>query len=259
MPNLVAYGIAVPAFALVASTLRHRDRIPLAVLALTGVFSVHITGGVVTVLLVGAWWLFDVLWRPVRGRVPDVVTLLVVAVPTLLILLPQFLGVLQQADIIVGHAFVNHLGKKRSLFAAIVQHTRHLNDFPIQYALIALAAAGGLIMLIKKMWWPLLVWLLLIVSIVHSGCAVRRADRRDHREVQRPVLQRPAPVVGRGHDALRDDGRDRVGRARDIGDGPAQTPHHARELGSRGRRRRAAGHHGRPRVALLSATQVPVR
>ncbi|BDY27806.1 MULTISPECIES: DUF6541 family protein [Mycolicibacterium] len=169
MPNLVAYGIAVPAFALVASTLRHRDRIPLAVLALTGVFSVHITGGVVTVLLVGAWWLFDVLWRPVRGRVPDVVTLLVVAVPTLLVLLPQFLGVLQQADIIVGHAFVNHLGKKRSLFAAIVQHTRHLNDFPIQYALIALAAAGGLIMLIKKMWWPLLVWLLLIVSIVHSG------------------------------------------------------------------------------------------
>lgn len=96
-------------------------------------------------------------------------TLLVVAVPTLLVLLPQFLGVLQQADIIVGHAFVNHLGKKRSLFAAIVQHTRHLNDFPIQYALIALAAAGGLIMLIKKMWWPLLVWLLLIVSIVHSG------------------------------------------------------------------------------------------
>nr|MDT0522250.1 DUF6541 family protein [Streptomyces sp. DSM 41633] len=83
--------------------------------------------------------------------------------------LPQFLGVLQQADIIVGHAFVNHLGKKHSLFAAIVQHTRHLNDFPIQNALIALAAIGGLVMLVKKIWWPLAVWLLLIASIVHSG------------------------------------------------------------------------------------------
>ncbi|WP_373280788.1 DUF6541 family protein, partial [Mycobacterium celatum] len=33
MPNLTAYGLAVPAFALITSTLRHRDRIPLAVLA----------------------------------------------------------------------------------------------------------------------------------------------------------------------------------------------------------------------------------
>ncbi|MDT5327219.1 MAG: D-galactosaminyltransferase, partial [Mycobacterium sp.] len=57
MPNLVAYGLAVPTFALIVSTLRHRDRIPLAVLALVGVFSVHITGGVVTVLFVVAWWL----------------------------------------------------------------------------------------------------------------------------------------------------------------------------------------------------------
>ncbi len=52
MPNLAAYGVAVPTMVLVVSALRHRDRIPLAVLALLGVFSVHITGGVVTVLFV---------------------------------------------------------------------------------------------------------------------------------------------------------------------------------------------------------------
>ncbi|OMC09525.1 DUF6541 family protein [Mycolicibacterium fortuitum] len=169
MPNLVAYGLAVPVFALIASTPAHRDRIGLAVLATVGVFSVHLTGGVVTVLLVGVWWLAEALWRPVRSRLSDFLALAAVAVPALLIMLPQFLGVLQQADIIVGHAFVNHLGKKHSLFAAIVQHTRHLNDFPIQNALIALAAIGGLVMLIKKIWWPLAVWLILIVSIVHSG------------------------------------------------------------------------------------------
>ena len=193
MPNLAAYGVAVPTFALIVSALRHRDRIPLAVLALFGVFSVHITGGVVTVLFVAAWWLFDALWRPagrseatrestpagrseatrestpVRSRVSDVITLSLVAVPTVLLLLPQFLGVLRQAEIIVGHAFVTHEGKKRGLIDAIVQHTRHLNDFPIQWALIVLAAVGAVILIVKRIWWPLAVWLLLVVSIVHSS------------------------------------------------------------------------------------------
>ena len=169
MPNLAAYGIAVPTMVLITSTLRHRDRIPLAILALLGVFSVHITGGVIVVAFVAAWWLFDALWRPVRGRVADFLTLLVVAVPTVLALLPQFLGVLQQAEIIIGHAFVSHLGKKRALFDGVFQHTRHLNDYPIQYALIVLALIGGVILLVSRIWWPLAVWLALLASIVHSA------------------------------------------------------------------------------------------
>ena len=169
MPNLAAYGVAVPTMVLVVSALRHRDRIPLAVLALLGVFSVHITGGVVVVLFVAGWWLFDALWHPVRGRVVDFVNLLIIAIPTVLLLLPQFLGVLQQAEIIVGHAFVTHEGKKRGLFDAVVQHTRHLNDFPIQWVLIILAAVGAIVLVVRRVWWPLAVWLLLVVSIVHSS------------------------------------------------------------------------------------------
>lgn len=169
MPNLAAYGIAVPTFVLISSAVAHRDRIPVAILALVGVFSVHITGGVVAVLFVTAWWLCDRLWHPIRGRVADLVSLLLVAIPTLLILLPQFLGVLQQAEIIVGHAFVTHEGKKKALFDAVVQHTRHLNDFPIQNILIALAAVGGVLLLVRRIWWPLVVWLILVISIVHSS------------------------------------------------------------------------------------------
>ncbi|WP_319448502.1 MULTISPECIES: DUF6541 family protein [unclassified Mycobacterium] len=169
MPNMAAYGVAVPTMVLIASTLRHRDRIPLGIIALLGVFSVHITGGVVTVVFVAAWWLCDALWRPIRGRVADFVTLLWVGVPTVLLLLPQFVGVLQQAEIIVGHAFVTHEGKKKALFDAIVQHTRHLNDYPIQNILIALTAIGGLILLVRRLWWPLAVWALLVVSVVHSS------------------------------------------------------------------------------------------
>jgi D-galactosaminyltransferase len=169
MPNLAAYGVAVPTMVLVVSALRHRDRIPLAVLALLGVFSVHITGGVVTVLFVAAWWLFDALWHPVRGRVADFVNLLLIAVPTVALLLPQFLGVLRQAEIIVGHAFVTHEGKKRGLIDAVVQHTRHLNDFPIQWVLIILAAVGAVVLIYRRVWWPLAAWFLLVVSIVHSS------------------------------------------------------------------------------------------
>ncbi|MEW5810614.1 MAG: DUF6541 family protein [Actinomycetota bacterium] len=169
MPNLAAYGIAVPVFVLVTTTLKHRDRVPMAVLAVVGVFSVHITGGVVTVLLVAAWWLVDVLRHPVRGRLGDLATLLAVGVPSVALLLPQFLGVLQQAEIIEGHSFVTHQGRKRALFDAVVQHTRHLNDFPIQWWLIALSVAGGLLLVVRRVWWPVPVWLLLVVSIVHSS------------------------------------------------------------------------------------------
>ena len=169
MPNMAAYGLAIPAFVLVTSSLRNRDRIPLAILALVGVFSVHLTGGVVVVTFVVAWWLLDALWRPVLGRLRDFVTLVMIAAPTLAVLLPQFLGVLQQAEVIEGHAFVTHQGKKRALFDAIVQHTRHLNDYPIQNIIIGLAAVGFVLLLIKRIWWPAAVWCVLVVSIVHSS------------------------------------------------------------------------------------------
>ena len=169
MPNLAAYGLAVPTMLLIVSSLRHRDRIPLAVVALLGVFSVHITGGVVTVLFVVAWWLFEGLWHPVRGRLADFVGLAVVAVPTVLLLLPQFVGVLQQAEIIEGHQFDTHEGKRKALFDAVVQHTRHLNDYPIQNALIALAAIGFVVLLVRRIWWPAAVWLLLVYSIIHAS------------------------------------------------------------------------------------------
>ncbi|SBS74374.1 putative transmembrane protein alanine and leucine rich [uncultured Mycobacterium sp.] len=169
MPNMVAYGLAVPTFVLITSSLRHRDRIPLAVIALVGVFSVHITGGVVVVTFVVAWWLLDALLRPILGRVRDLITLVAIAAPALAVLLPQFLGVLQQAEVIAGHGFPTFQGRKRTLFNAIVQHTRHLNDFPIQNILIGFAAVGFVLLLTKRIWWPAAVWLVMMVSIVHSG------------------------------------------------------------------------------------------
>jgi D-galactosaminyltransferase len=169
MPNLAAYGVAIPTYVLVTSTLAHRDRVPAAVLALVGVFSVHLTGGFVVILFAAAWWLMDVWWHPVRGRLADVLTLSVAAVPALLILAPQFYGVAQQADIIAGHAFPSFKTVKQGVIDALLLHTRHLNDFPIQYGLVALSGIGMVILLYKKIWWPPVIWLLLTVATIYSG------------------------------------------------------------------------------------------
>ncbi len=169
MPNLAAYGVAVPTFALIVSTLRHRDRIPVAVLALVGVFSVHLTGGFVVILFLLAWWLLDALWHPVRGRLADALILATTAVPTALILAPQFIGVLRQADIIAGHAFPSFKSVKQGVIDALLLHTRHLNDFPTQYGLVVLSFIGMAICLYKKIWWPPALWLVLTVATIYSG------------------------------------------------------------------------------------------
>ena len=168
MPNLAAYGVAVPTFLLITSTLRHRDRIPAAVLALVGVFSVHLTGGFIVILFLAAWWLLDACWHPVRGRLPDVLTLAAVAVPTALILAPQFIGVLKQADIIAGHAFPSFKSAKQGVIDALLLHTRHLNDFPTQYGLVVLMYIGMAILLYQKIWWPPAVWLVLTVATIYA-------------------------------------------------------------------------------------------
>ena len=169
MPNLAAYGVAVPTFALITSTLRHRDRIPVAVLALVGVLSVHLTGGFIVILFLSAWWLLDPFWHPVRGRIADALTLAAVAGPTALILTQQFIGVLKQADIIAGHAFPSFKSAKQGVIDALLLHTRHLNDFPIQYGLVVLTYIGMAILLYKRIWWPPAVWLLLTVATIYSG------------------------------------------------------------------------------------------
>lgn len=175
MPNLVGLGLAVPAFTLLTSVRTMRDRMVVAVLALVGVFSVHLAGGMLVLLLTAAWWLClpdGALWNPVRGRRRDTLALAGVVVPAGLLLLPQLLAVSKQASIIAGHSFVTYLGHKRALADALLLRTRHLNDFPLQSALIALAAVGAVVLMVRKVWWPLALWALLVVGVVHASAPI---------------------------------------------------------------------------------------
>ncbi|HEU0190831.1 MAG TPA: DUF6541 family protein [Mycobacterium sp.] len=171
MPNLVGYGLAVPTFFLVSSAGACPERIAVAVLALVGVFSVHLTGGVVTVLLVVAWWL-GTRAGALAGELRNLAALAAIAVPAALLLAPQLLSVRKQADIIAGHSFLTHEGRKSGLRDALLLHTRHLNDFPIQYTLVALTAVGAVLLLARRIWWPMVLWAVLVVAIVHASAPI---------------------------------------------------------------------------------------
>ncbi|BBX20607.1 hypothetical protein MTER_00180 [Mycolicibacter terrae] len=53
--------------------------------------------------------------------------------------------------------------------ATLLLHTRHLNDFPIQYTLVGLTAVGLALLAVRKVWWPLALWAVLVVGVVHSS------------------------------------------------------------------------------------------
>lgn len=196
MPNLAAYGVALPTFVFITSTVRHRDRIPAAVLALVGEFSVHLTGGFIVVLLLSVWWLLDAVWHPVRGRVADALTLTAVTAPTAAVLAPQFLGVLKQADIIAGHGFPSFKTVKQGIIDALLLHTRHLNDFPIQYGLVVLAYVGMAILLYRRIWWPIAVWVILTVATIYSGAPFRNPFGRAIEEFSQFFYNDPRRLSG---------------------------------------------------------------
>ena len=115
------------------------------------------------------------MWHPVRGRLADAGILAATAVPTGLILAPQFIGVLKQADIIAGHAFPSFKSAKQGVIDALLLHTRHLNDFPTQYGLVVLVYLGMAILLYQRIWWPMAVWVVLTVATIYSGAPFHNA------------------------------------------------------------------------------------
>ncbi|OHU39335.1 DUF6541 family protein [Mycobacteroides chelonae] len=176
VPNLVSFALVGPAVIAVTSVVADRSRIPVAVLAFVGIASVHTSGAIVAVVFVAAWWLLAPLSRyrgkerkPRRRVGNGFLPLAIAGVVSLVLLYPQLRTLLQLSEIIAGHQFTTPWGKKRALLDALTQHTRHLADYPVQSALLWLALLGAVVLIVKRAYWPLAVWLLLIVAIVHSS------------------------------------------------------------------------------------------
>ena len=102
-------------------------------------FSTHITGGVTVVTFV-ARWLWECCGTGPRsnGRLPEPWSRWPSDTAGTAAAVPRVAAGRDHR----GHEFVTHEGRKKALFDAIVQHTRHLNDFPIQNIVIALAPSA---------------------------------------------------------------------------------------------------------------------
>ncbi|MUM17982.1 hypothetical protein FZI91_17775 [Mycobacterium sp. CBMA271] len=176
IPNLVSFALVGPAMIAITSVVVDRSRIPVAILAFVGVASVHTSGAIVLVIFVAAWWLLAPLSRrtgtdrkPLRRLGNGFVPLAIAGAGSLVLLYPQLRTLLQLSEIIAGHQFATPWGKKRALLDALTQHTRHLADYPVQSALLWLALLGAIVLIVKRVYWPIAVWLVLIVAIVHSS------------------------------------------------------------------------------------------
>ncbi|ORB51147.1 hypothetical protein BST43_20980 [Mycobacteroides saopaulense] len=176
IPNLVSFALVGSAVIAITGVVADRSRIPVAILAFVGVASVHTSGAIVVVVFVAAWWVLAPLSR-YRGKEPKsahrmgngFVPLAIAGVGSLVLLYPQLRTLVQLSEIIAGHQFATPWGKKRALLDALTQHTRHLADYPVQSALLWLALLGAVVLIAKRVYWPIAVWLLLIVAIVHSS------------------------------------------------------------------------------------------
>ncbi|MEU9806791.1 DUF6541 family protein [Mycobacterium sp. NPDC050853] len=178
IPNLVSFALVGPVMIAITSVVADRSRVPVAIVAFVGIASVHTSGAIVVVVFVAAWWVLAPLSRrrssgterkTVRRLGNGFVPLAVAGMGSLVLLYPQLRTLLQLSEIIAGHQFGTPWGKKRALLNALTQHTRHLADYPVQSALLWLAALGAIVLIVKRVYWPIAVWLLLIVAIVHSS------------------------------------------------------------------------------------------
>ncbi|MGL4306825.1 MAG: DUF6541 family protein [Mycobacteriaceae bacterium] len=168
MPNLNALALVGPVVLLVTCSVYQRRLIPLAALMFLGVTSVHTSGGFIVIAFVGLWWAAELLPHPIRGRLPDLAPLASVGVLAGLALTPQLIGVMQESGTITAHDYRQPVTKLHALIQGLTQHTRHLEDWPIQFGILAFSAIGLSVLLYKKVLWPLLLWGFFVLTIVHG-------------------------------------------------------------------------------------------
>ncbi|WP_314037148.1 DUF6541 family protein [Dietzia sp. CH92] len=157
-PSAVANGLAGLGAAVVVAALADRRLIPAAALGLVGIGGVHPSAMVTAGVIVVFWWLFDGLWRPVRGRVRDFLVLAGVALAGVLTLLPQVLTVSEEADDISAFEFEIDADRAAVWGKAVALQVRHVEDWGVRWVLLSLAILGLLVMLRRGVVWPLLLW-----------------------------------------------------------------------------------------------------
>lgn len=167
-PSAVATGLAGLVAAVVVAAVADRRLIPAAALGFVGIGGVHPSAMVTAGLFVLFWWLFEGLRHPVRGRVRDFVVLAGIALAGVLTLLPQVLIVSEEADDISAFEFQNGADRAAAWGKAAALQVRHVEDWGVRWALLSLAVLGLLVLLRRRVLWPVVLWAGLLVMCVNA-------------------------------------------------------------------------------------------
>lgn len=167
-PSAVANGMAPLVAAVVVAAVGDRRLIPAAALGFVGIGGVHPSAMVTAGLIALFWWLFQGLWRPVRGRIRDVVVLAGIAFAGVLTLLPQILTVSDEADDISAFAFQIQADRAATWGKAAALQVRHVEDWGVRWVVLSLALVGVIILLRRRVVWPVLLWAGLLVVTVNA-------------------------------------------------------------------------------------------
>ncbi|MCK7674744.1 DUF6541 family protein [Corynebacterium pygosceleis] len=178
-PYLAAVGMAFIVLGLFMSVPAAPVRAFAAALVFVGMVETHPSAATIVILVLGLWWLLDLLWRPahrpttrlehISFRVRDLAVLAATGIAGTLILLPQILTGLGQSEEVKSFVAYEDLTRSESWWVAIQMQTRHAGDFGVNEPLLWAAAVGGVILIgwRRNIWAPLF-WFVSVVVTVNS-------------------------------------------------------------------------------------------
>lgn len=172
VPNAVGVSMAPIAAVLTISAVRDRRRVLPAAVAVSGVTATHPSGLILVGVIVGVWWLFEALRRPVHSRVGDFVTLAIAGLATVVLVFPVVLGTIRVADTNELPFFdfrVDTVGVLEGLSQALFNGTVPLQtqDYPV-WGLVILTVLGAVALLWLRCWGGLVTWAIFVLVTANS-------------------------------------------------------------------------------------------
>lgn len=175
-PYQVAIALTGVAFALLASTPTVPGRAFAGALALIGMGQLHPSAVPATILLLGIWWLFGRLWRPVRpelgrvsSRLRDLLWPTIAGVVAAALLVPQWLSGERQAEDIRAETATVDVDRLEAWYRAAGLLTRHAEDYGVIKPVVAIGLIGLVVLVVaRRRVWPAVAWAVSVVFTAHA-------------------------------------------------------------------------------------------
>ena len=173
IPAATSMMLGVMAAVLTIHCLRDRRAIPFAILALFGALSSQPQGLLVAVFIVVFYWVFHALFAPTRSRLGDFLTLAAVGAGAVATAIPAAVFLFGNEDAEdfgdFARAFeVKGIDRTESWGRAAGLLTRHTDEFGSTTHLLVIGGIGALLLLSRKVVWPLVLWAFGVVLSAHT-------------------------------------------------------------------------------------------